>query len=250
MVRRWRYGRGVLRAKHSLRGARPPPPTLPPPPPPPRGVAGLALGRGRPLPFVVRPRGRRRPARRRGGRHRRRASMIQRPPFGRRPRRPPKQRLWRRHRRRPQRQRLACRPSPRGQPPRPPRARAGGARGRAVAARFLSRIGSARSMERYARRAAQPAGPKEAWPGAEDDDAACAAAAPPRPPKKSLAARLLGGSRSGRDKKGKTVMSRGASFGSVLGRGGRRWGGRDVDGGGRRRCRRGRVRVVCCWRWW
>ena len=112
-----------------------------------------------------------------------------------------------------------------GLPPLPPGSAAAaaaraadGARGRAVAARFLSRIGSARSMERYARRAAQPAGPKEAWPGAEDDDPTAAADAPPRAPQKSLAARLLG-SRLGRDKRGK-AMPRGASFGSVLGRGG------------------------------
>jgi len=49
----------------------------------------------------------------------------------------------------------------------------GGARaGKAVAARFLAKIGSARALERYARKAALPHGPKEAWPGAEEEGAA------------------------------------------------------------------------------
>ena len=47
-----------------------------------------------------------------------------------------------------------------------------GQAGKAVAARFLAKIGSATAMERYARKAALPHGPREAWPGAEEEGAA------------------------------------------------------------------------------
>jgi len=86
----------------------------------------------------------------------------------------------------------------------------GAGRGRAMAARFLSRIGSDRQMERYARRAAQPDGPADAWPAAEAEGsvgggggggsarpgAECLAALPPLPPtsrgsKPTLAQRLM-----------------------------------------------------------
>ena len=51
-------------------------------------------------------------------------------------------------------------------------ASAGPQTGKAVAARFLAKIGSATAMERYARKAALPHGPREAWPGAEEEGAA------------------------------------------------------------------------------
>jgi hypothetical protein len=122
----------------------------------------------------------------------------------------------------------AAQEAPLGLPPRPPTSASaaaaaaeragGGARSRALAARFLTRIGSARSLERYARKAAMPHGPVEAWPGAEDEGPGVASA--PRPAKRSLAARLLPSRSARRERKARErALPRGASVGSLLGGG-------------------------------